>query len=496
MAIARVLIVDDEESMCILMTQILKRNGQYEPVTVSGAEEAMARLNEERFDVLVTDLMMPGMSGEQLIETVRLTNPSLPVIVVTSHGTIESAVDLTRKGAFHYIQKPFKASEFLLHIDRAVENVGLKREVAALRDRVGQADALKQIVGNSRAIGQVLEVIPSIARNEASVVIYGESGTGKELIARAIHELSPRAKGPFVTLNCGALPETLLENELFGHVKGAYTDAGRDQAGLAKEADQGSLFLDEVGEIGLTMQVKLLRFLQEHEYRPLGSTKTMKSNVRIIAATNRDLREAIRSGTFREDLYYRLNIIPIHLPPLRARREDIPILANHFLRKYATLFGKKLDRFSPPALQKLMGYRWPGNIRELENKIQQVLVIAPDGPVSADQIVFDEPLAADESALVHPAEPSGPMDPELLTLPLGEAKARLLTRFERHYLAETLSASKGNVSQAAQRAGKHRRAFYELMERYGLEPGPFRKAASGADAPAGEPSRRKNDDES
>ncbi|MBI2944744.1 MAG: sigma-54-dependent Fis family transcriptional regulator [Candidatus Wallbacteria bacterium] len=478
---ARILLVDDEEAMCFMMKAFLKKaSPPYEAVAVNSGEEALERLQTEHFDVVVTDLNMPGMSGAELIEKAKALNPATPIIAVTSFGTSETKGEVMTRGAFQYIERPFKESAFLLHIERALETLSLKREVATLRTRVERDDALRQVRGNSRAIEQVKEILPTIAKNEASVIIYGESGTGKELFARAIHDLSPRVRGPFVTLNCGALPETLLENELFGHMKGAYSDATSDQPGLAREADQGSLFLDEIGEIGLAIQVKLLRFLQEREYRPLGSTKTIKSNVRIIAATNRDLREAIVQGTFREDLYYRLNIIPIHLPPLRNRREDIPILANFFLQKYASLYGRRLDRFTPEALQKLMNYPWPGNIRELENKIQQILVIAPEGAVGPDQIGFDE-LPGGTRAVSLDMAVADPLDGVDFGQPFAIAKQRLIERFEKRYLTEALAANRGNVSSAARRSGKDRRAFFELLRKHSIDPKPYRKG--GASAP-------------
>ncbi len=475
MSFARILIVDDEEAMCLTMTQILKTTPGYESVAVQTGEDALKQLQHQHFDLVVTDLRLPGIDGGELIDAARNVNPNLPVIVVTSHGTIDSAVELIRKGAFHYITKPIKATDFLFQVDRALETLGLRRELQLLKSRFSRVDGIRQIIGNSQAIHKVLEILPAIARNDASAVIYGESGTGKELVAKAIHALSSRREGPFVTLNCGALPETLLENELFGHVKGAYSDAVTDRHGLAHEADQGSLFLDEIGEIGLPIQVKLLRFLQEHEYRPLGSTRTYKSNVRIISATNRDLKQAIKEGSFRDDLYYRLNIIPIHLPSLRDRREDIPILANHFLHKYASEYDKKYEGFTPEAFQKMMNYSWPGNIRELENKIQQILVISPPGPIRPDQISFDEFQDRAEER----DRTGGDMfsfDEAALSLPFGQAKASLIEAFEKQYLTAALAANGGNVSAAARKAGKDRRAFLELMKKRVIDPKPFRKS--------------------
>jgi two-component system response regulator GlrR len=324
-------------------------------------------------------------------------------------------------------------------------------EITTLRQRLNHHAAVEKIIGRSPPIMEILKKLPSIARSDASVVIFGESGTGKELAARAIHALSPRVEKPFLPVDCGALPESLLENELFGHMKGAFTDAHRNHLGLIQEADKGTLFLDEIGEIGLPVQVKLLRFLQEREFRPLGSTKSLKVDVRIISATNKDLRKAIQDGTFREDLYYRLNIIPLTLPPLRSRKEDIPTLVNHFLARSAAEFGRRDMSVSPLAMQKLSSYDWPGNIRELENKIQQLVALSETNIILPNHVEFDVMM------------PDTSLD-EISTFK--EAKAEVVKRFEVRYIERLLALNGGNVTRSANQAGKHRRAFWELMKKH------------------------------
>lgn len=474
----RILIVDDQEEMLFLMSEIISNNSPHVPIAVSSGEEALERIAQGGIDVVVTDLVMPPpkMDGVELLGKVHAINPLLPVLVVTAHGTIESAVDLMWKGAYDYITKPFQPKELLRRIDRAVETLGLKKEISQLRGQLRLQEGVKDIVGNSEGICRLLQILPEVSRTDASVVITGESGTGKELVARAVHHLSRRAGGPFVTLHCGALPETLLENELFGHARGAYSDAHADYTGLAQEAHGGTLFLDEIAEISLNVQVKLLRFLQQKEYRPLGSTKTLQSDARIVAATNKDLQEEIARGRFREDLFYRLNIIPLHLPPLRERREDVASLAIHFLKRYSDVYGKPIEGFTPAAMQRLLDYSWPGNIRELENKIQQLLVLATPPLIRPEQIRFE----ADASVAFSPIAPRASSHHK----PFRDAKKELLGLFEREYVCTKLEEHSGHIGHASEASGLDRRSFYELMRRYGVDAKTYKKKARRIRPPA------------
>jgi len=447
----RVLVVDDEPDLRAAVAATFAEASRHDCVVAADGVEALERVKQGDINLVLTDLMMPRMDGARLLQELRRFNPEIPVMMMTSHGSIDSAVGLLRNGAYDYITKPFKMEELLQRVGNALEKLELLEEVKQLRSLTSQPRGTQELVGRSEAMVRMLKQLPSIARSDASVIILGESGTGKEVVARAIHTLSPRAARPFVPVHCGALPESLLENELFGHARGAYTDARADYAGLFKEADTGTLFLDEVSEISVATQVKLLRFLQEKEYRPLGSTRTQKVSVRVVSASNKDLKRAIAEDKFREDLYYRLNIIPITLPPLRERKEDIPLLVSHFLARIRREFDHPVESFSPLAMQKLMSYDWPGNIRELENKVQ----------------------ALSETSIILPQQVEFGGGP-LLTRATGElksfkqAKREIVDAFEVSYLARLLSLNQGNISHAARHAGKHRRAFWELMKKHNL----------------------------
>lgn len=463
MAGERILIVDDEESVRVLLSEAIKRKTDYVPVVAKDGEEAYEIACREPINVVLTDLLMPRLSGEALLAKLRQLNPQIPVIILTSYGTIDNAVNLLRQGAWDYLTKPFQINDLLQRLDKAVETLQLKQEIETLRRELGRrGSASGEIIGNSPAIVSVLEQLPVIARSEAAVIFYGDSGTGKELFARAIHKLSNRSTKPFVTVNCGAIPETLLENELFGHVKGAYSDALTDRDGLVREANGGTLFLDEVGDIIPGVQVKLLRFLQEKEYKPLGDSVVRQANVRIIAATNKDLRTEVDKGGFREDLYYRLNIIPIILPPLRERKEDLILLAGHFLHKYASLHNSQVRSFSPLALQALVQHDWPGNVRELENKIQQLVVLAKTSVIRAEDIRFGEGSSSKAESRSFQRKS------------FQDAKKDMVDVFEKTYLKEVLAICEGNITRAADEAGKNRRAFFELLRKHDIDAKSFR----------------------
>lgn len=456
-----ILVVDDD-SVVRRTIELMCRDAGYSLLFAENGRQGLDILEEQRheIDLVLSDVMMPLMNGEELLTEVRARAAHIPVVVMTSFGSIDDAVKFLKLGAADYITKPFR-KEVLLHRIEVVRGASqLAAELDLLRKELAPKKELDEIIGQSPPLLDLLKKLPSIAKTEASVVVYGESGTGKELIARAIHRLSQRVSGPFTTLNCGALPEALLESELFGYKKGAFTGATRDHKGLAQEADRGSLFLDEIGEISPAFQVKLLRFLQEKEFRPLGSGKTVTSDVRFISATHRDLQQGIREGTFREDLYYRLNMIPIMLPALRSRREDIPLLADHFLRK----FGREMERpglsFSPAAMESLVNYHWPGNIRELRNKLLQVVVMCDQKTITKELIALPDSQKEGEA-------------PELaLPAQLGtfkQEKNRVVSQFERRYINQMLRIHRGNISQAARAAKMDRKNFWQKMQRYDIK---------------------------
>jgi len=438
----KVLVVDDDPNTRYLI-EVFCRNEDYELLLAANGKEALELIQRGDVNIVVTDIRMPEVSGDTMLDAVLKLNPEIPVIIMTSYGTIEDAVHFLQSGAHDYITKPLTREVFCHRVRRAMEKLHLSREIHRLKTSLRQYTDREHVVGNSSAMRKVIETLPAIAQTDASVVVYGESGTGKELIARTIHYFSRRASRPFVPVNCGALPENLLESELFGYKRGAFTDAHADTPGLVEEANTGTLFLDEVGEISTKVQVKLLRFLQEKEVKPLGSNKTLHVDVRIISATNRDLKQAIEEGAFREDLYYRLNIVPIRIPPLRERKEDIPLLANHFLRKFAKEHDKDMTEISPLALQKLVGYNWPGNIRELENKIQQTVVVATADTIRPEDIDLPGEMRS-----------------------FKEEKSKVVAEFERNYVAKLLSLHEGNITRASRAAGMDRKNFWQLMKKY------------------------------
>jgi len=440
-----VLIVDDDPNTRY-MINVFCKEAPYRLVFAKNGKEAIELLHHGGINIVVTDIRMPQKGGEEVLGAIRDFNPQIPVIIMTSFGTIENAVHFLKAGAYDYITKPITREVFRHRVSRAIESLRMSEEISQLKSSLDRVSRVESIIGNSQIMRSVIEKVSSIAQTDASVVIYGESGTGKELFARTIHNLSRRAKLPFVPVNCGALPETLLESELFGYKRGAFTDAVSDTPGLVAEANRGTLFLDEVGEVSPKVQVKLLRFLQEKEIKPLGSTKTIRADVRIISATNRNLQEAAATGQFREDLYYRLNIVPISIPPLRDRKEDIPLLANHFLLKFVKEFDKKINEISPLAMQKLVGHQWPGNVRELENKIQQTVVMASSNVIRPEDI--DSP---------------GELDP------FKQEKKKVLSQFEYNYVTKLLSLHNGNISRASRAAGMDRKNFWLLMKKHEID---------------------------
>ncbi|MBX9962776.1 MAG: sigma 54-interacting transcriptional regulator [Burkholderiales bacterium] len=444
-ATAKVLVVDDDADLLKLVSIRLQSAG-FEVATADSGERALAILSASTPQVVVTDLRMGGMDGMALFDQIHRSNPVLPVIILTAHGTIPDAVAATQRGVFGYLTKPFDGKDLVTQVTRAVN---LSAPVTT--DDISE-EWKSGIVTRNPEFEAVLSRAKLVATGDASVLIRGESGTGKELLAQAIHRASPRRDQPFMAINCGAIPEALLESELFGHVKGAFTGAARDHEGLFQSANGGTVFLDEIGDMPVALQVKLLRVLQERTVRPVGATQSAPVDVRIVSATHRDLDAAIREGQFREDLYYRLNVVSFTLPPLRDRREDVPLLAGHFLTNIARKYGKTVNAFSADALQRLVKYDWPGNVRELVNVVEQVVALTTSAVVSPALV---------ESALRIQAT-------EL------DSFEQARGQFERDYLARLLKMTSGNVTHAARLAKRNRTEFYKLLHRHHLDPGLFK----------------------
>jgi two-component system response regulator GlrR len=449
MATGDILLVDDDPDLLKLISLRLSSAG-YNVRTAEAGETALAAMAVARPSVVVTDLRMPGIDGMQLFEAIHRTHPALPVIILTAHGTIPDAVNATQRGVFGFLTKPFDSQELLQKVGAAMAVSG--------EDPAAEAGASSQwrarIITRSPKMEDLLRQARLVADSDASVLIYGESGTGKELLAHAIHDASPRAQKPFVAVNCGAIPGDLLESELFGHARGAFTGAIQAHKGLFQAADGGTLFLDEIGDMPLPLQVKLLRVLQEGEVRPVGATQAIPVDVRVISATHRDLDAHRVSGQFREDLYYRLNVVSLHLPPLSDRREDIPLLAAYMLRRLAERYRKPVPTLAPDAMALLVAAPWPGNVRQLVNLLEQAVALTPTPVIPASLV--QNALKEDASALV----------------PFEEARKS----FEREYLVRLLKITGGNVTQAAQMAKRNRTEFYKLLQRHRLEPAMFKSA--------------------
>jgi two-component system response regulator PilR (NtrC family) len=456
----RILVVDDEKSMREFLAIMLKKEG-YDVLSVDGGDAALEAIRRERVDLMITDVRMPRMDGLTLVRAVKDVAPSVVILVITAFSSTDTAVEAMKLGAYDYIEKPFKLDEIKLTVAKAIErkrlgevtealteeNLLLKRELETRRRS-------ETIVGKSRRIQEVFETVRKIADSHATVMITGESGTGKELIARAVHQQSHRRERPFVSVNCGAIPDGLIESELFGHVKGAFTGAVANKVGLFAAADGGTLFLDEIAEVPQGLQVKLLRAIQEREVRRVGDTRDVKVDVRVIGASNRDLEAAVRDNILREDLFYRLNVIPIHLPPLRERREDIPLLVDHFLQKFAKELGKEMRRVSPEAMALLEHHHWGGNIRELENVIERAVVLGGSEILGPDAL----PDAVRRPRPIREVEPDFP----------DEGLEGRLERIEQQYLQMALERAGGVQTRAAELLGMTFRQFRYKVHKYGL----------------------------
>ncbi len=453
----RVLVVDDEENMVHVLTKLLAHEG-YEVKGVLSGTEALACIKDGAYDLVLCDLKLPGADGMEVLAGIRETLPEAVVIIITAYGTIPSAIEAMRAGAYDYVTKPFRAHEILAVIEKGLERIRLRREVEYLRKVVAQRFGFGGLVGKSKPMQEVYTQIEKVAAARGTVLIQGESGTGKELVAKAIHYASPRKSGPFVVIDCGAIPEQLQESELFGHVKGAFTGAIATRRGLFEEADRGTVFLDDVTELPLGLQAKLLRALQEGEIRRVGDSRMIRVDVRVIAATNRNLEEEVGHGTFREDLYYRLNVFLIRLPPVRDRREDIPLLAEHFLARIAEEGNGKPKRLSSDALRLLVSYPWPGNVRELQHVLERAALL------SEGELISERDLPPQ---LVRPPEELTVALPEdALAIP--ETTARVVREVERELIQRALARTANNRTEAARLLGLSRRALVYKLKEYGL----------------------------
>ena len=461
MTTSRVLVVDNEPDMVENCARILKRAG-YQCLTATDPHHALGLVESERPDLLLTDLKMPGMDGMELLRRAREVDPALPVILITAFATIESAVAAIKDGAFDYLPKNFSVDQLRVAVERGLRQRELERENRNLREQLQGTLGFENIIGRSPAMTRVFELVRKAARSDANILVLGESGTGKELIARAVHANSPRAAQAFVPVDCASLPEQLLESELFGHEKGAFTGAVKTKRGLMEVADRGTIFLDEIAELSVALQVKLLRALQERQLRRVGGTTQVDVDVRVVSATNRDLREVVTKGQFREELYYRVNVIAIQLPPLRERAGDVVLLAHAFLKRYG---AERVRGFDEATIHALEGYAWPGNVRELQNVIERACALA-DGDVLKPSDLPDYLLQGPGVRGPAAAVSSGPALPSTADLPLKDAKDKWMQVLEVSYLRDLLARHGGNISAAAKAAGIDRKTFHRLINKY------------------------------
>jgi two-component system response regulator PilR (NtrC family) len=459
--VEKILVVDDEQSLRDVLSIMLKRAG-YAVTSAMDGEEAIEFLNKEIFDLVITDLRMPKLDGMEVLKAVKSASPETVVLIITAFATADSAVEAMKQGAYDYLTKPFQVDEVQLIIRNALEKRRLTTENMLLKREMACQSSFAQLIGQSEAMQKVFDVVRKVADSKSNVLICGESGTGKELVARAIHYNSARSVLPFVAVNCSAVPETLLESELFGHMKGSFTGAISNKAGLFEIADGGTIFLDEIGDTTPTIQVKLLRVIQEREFRRVGGNQDVKVDVRIVAATNKDLEQAVAEGSFREDLYYRLDVIPIRLPPLRMRTGDIPLLVNHFLERFSKESGKAKPVISPEAMHILLGHEWRGNVRELENLIERVVAFSMGGPVTDVEV---------RGWLHRPTTQSQQSAMPLDLTEEGLDLEGLINGIEKDLLLKALERSKWVKKKAARMLRLNTRSFRYRLEKYAIKGG-------------------------
>ncbi len=452
----KILVVDDEAIQRDIVRDILEDQG-CEVVAVGSGPEALAYITASPVDVILTDLRMPGMDGVELLETVKQTEPEIVVVVITAYGSVESAVEAMKKGAYHYLSKPLGKDELTLVVQRALQSKQQSDEIRSLRRELQERYEFHNIIGRSHSMQQVFKMIEKIAPSESTVIIYGESGTGKELVARALHCHSKRKYQKFLAVNCAAIPDTLLESEMFGYEKGAFTGAYTQKKGLFEEADKGTLFLDEIGDLDITLQAKLLRVLQEGEFQRVGGAKTIKVNVRLLAATNKNLEEEVKEGQFRQDLYYRLNVVPIFLPPLRVRKEDIPDLVEHFLQKYQQKHDKAVKRVAPAVMKRFLDYRWEGNVRELESVIERSVILADHDVIDLDTL---------PQKLQEPITPSNSANPLDFTIP---DEGISLEHLERSLIESALNKTNWSIKKASELLGISYKTLQYRIQKYHLK---------------------------
>ncbi len=451
--------MDDEQDMLRLLSRSLRTDIDCEVETAVNAAAALELARRQNFDLALVDIRMPGMDGMQLLEGLRQMDPLMTVIMMTAYGAIEVAVESIKKGAYDFITKPFEQEDLVRLLRKGFERGRLLRENRQLQERIQKEESFHNLVGNSPPMQKLYDTLRMVSRTDVTVLITGESGTGKNLAARAIHALSPRSSLPYVHVNCPTVPENILESELFGYKKGAFTHATQDKKGLFEEAEGGTICLDEIGEIPLSVQTKLLQVLEEKSIKPLGQTKSVQVNVRLIASTNRDLKARIASRDFREDLYYRLNVVNLHMPPLRDRREDIPLLIHHFLARFAEEFNRPPKGVSPDLMRRLVEHRWEGNVRELANLIQRAVVMSSGEMIQLDDTGWHQP---DQLRCIP--------ENRLFSLSYHEAKHQVLEQFTVSYLHHILEQAEGNVTRAALNCGLERQSFQQIMKKYGVRP--------------------------
>jgi len=458
-----ILIIDDERDMLQLLKRSLEPDLKCRIATARSGKEALQLISEQAFDLVLADIKMPEMNGLELLELIKRDHPNMTVVMMTAFGDVETAVEAIRNGAYDFISKPFDHETLLVRLEKALERSSLIQENYRLQMECQDRQVFHKLVGNSQIMNRLYETIQMVAKTDLTVLITGESGTGKELVARAVHDLSTRSQKAFVAVNCPTLPENILESELFGYKKGAFTHAAQDKIGLFQEAHKGSIFLDEIGDITPAIQTKLLRVLQEKEIKPLGDTKSITVDVRIIASTNQNLAEKIRIGEFREDVYYRLNVLPIKLPALREHPEDIPLIANHLLEKHCLLLDKPCKKISPELMDIFLHKTWEGNVRQMENVIMQGILFSSSEEINPRDVNLEDQQ--------KPTSRVAPVDNDL---PYKDAKEKTLKQFNHSFIGQLLDEYNGNVSQAARHCGLERQALQQIMRRYDINAEDYR----------------------